>query len=152
MVKTSLDAGAINSNNVHSICSICSLPIFRGVVVRFRTPETHTNEQQRQSTLQTMSIEVREGQAAAARQMAQGAAASSPITAVLCVCVRGGKVAYPRDDIWGRNTFPVYFPILEIVTTNIRLHMQRTQILLQANLAEIKIYYLHRGIINNGLI
>ena len=38
-----------------------------------------------------MAIEVREGQAAAARQMAQGVAASSRITAVLRVCARGGK-------------------------------------------------------------
>ena len=46
------------------------------MVVRFRKPETHPNAPQRHNTLQTMAIEVREGQAAAARQMAQGAAAS----------------------------------------------------------------------------
>ena len=40
-----------------------------------------------------MAIEVREGQAAAARQLAQGAAASSRNTAVLCVGARGGKLA-----------------------------------------------------------
>ena len=43
---------------------------FRGVVVRFRQPETHTNAPQRHNTLQTMAIEVREGQAAAALHMA----------------------------------------------------------------------------------
>ena len=63
--------------------------IFRGVDVRFRKAETHTNAPQRHNTLQTAAIEVREGQAAAARQMAQGPAASSRITAVLCVCARG---------------------------------------------------------------
>ena len=52
----------------------------------------HTHAPQRHNTLQTMAIEVREDQAAAARQMAQGAAASSRIT-VLCVCARGGKFA-----------------------------------------------------------
>ena len=94
--------------------------------------------------LQTMAIEVREGQAAAAPQMARGAAAPSRFTAVLCVCARGGKfAASPRENIWRRNTlsrsrpeigtkhaFSVDFPILEIVRTNIRLHMQCTQILL----------------------
>ena len=58
----------------------------------FEIPK-HTNTPQRHNTLQTMAIEVREGQAAAARQMAQGAAASSRNTAVLCVCARGGKFA-----------------------------------------------------------
>ena len=32
----------------------------RGVVARFRNPETHTNAPQRHNTLQTMAIEVRE--------------------------------------------------------------------------------------------
>ena len=72
-------------------CSIHSLAFFRGVVVRFRKAETYTNVPQRHNTLQTMAIEVREGQAAAARQMAQGAAASSRISAVSCVYARGGK-------------------------------------------------------------
>ena len=36
-----------------------------------------------------MAIEVHEGQAAVARQMAQAAALSSRITAVMCVCARG---------------------------------------------------------------
>ena len=67
--------------------------IFREVVVRFRQAETHANAPQRHNTLQTMAIEVREDQAAAAWQMTQGAAASSRITAVLCVCARGGKFA-----------------------------------------------------------
>ena len=49
-----------------------SLAFFRGVVVRFRKLEIHTNAAQRHSTLQTMAIEVREGQTAAARQTAQG--------------------------------------------------------------------------------
>ena len=67
--------------------------IFRAVVVRFRKLETHANAPQRHNTQQTMAIEVRDGQAAAARQIAQGAAASSRISAVLCVCARGGKFA-----------------------------------------------------------
>ena len=67
--------------------------IFRRVVVRFRKPETRTNAPQRHNTLHTMAIEMREGQAAAARQMAQGAVAFSRITAVLCACARGGKIA-----------------------------------------------------------
>ena len=68
--------------------------IFRGVRERFRKGETHTNAPRRHNTLQTMAIEVREGQAAAARQLApEGAAAYSRISAVLCVCSRGGKFA-----------------------------------------------------------
>ena len=59
---------------------------FRGVVARFPKPETNTNASQRHKTLQIMAIELREGQAAAARQMIQEAAASSPMTAVPCVC------------------------------------------------------------------
>ena len=62
---------------------------FRGVVVRFRKPETHTNAPQRYNTPQTMAIEAREGQAAADRQMVQEAAASLRNTAVLWVPVRG---------------------------------------------------------------
>ena len=89
LVKTSLDAEAINNGNVQ----IYSWAFFREVVVRFRKDETHTNTPQRHKTLQTMAIEVREGQAAAAQQMARGAAASWRITAVLCVCARGGKFA-----------------------------------------------------------
>ena len=65
--------------------------MFRGLVVRYRKAETYTNAPQRHNTLQTMAIEVREGQAAAARQMAQGAAATSRITSVVCTCERGGK-------------------------------------------------------------
>ena len=65
--------------------------IFRGVVVRFRKTEAHTNAPQRHNTLQTMAIELRESQAAAAGQMAQGAAVSSRVIAVLCVCAHGGK-------------------------------------------------------------
>ena len=42
--------------------------LFRGVVVQFRKAETHTNAPQRHSTLQTMAIDVREGQAAASWQ------------------------------------------------------------------------------------
>ena len=75
------------------LCSTYSSAFFTGVVVRFRKADTHTNAPQRHNTPQTMAIEVREGQAAAARQMAQGAAASSRITDVLCVCARGGKIA-----------------------------------------------------------
>ena len=56
--------------------TIYSSGFFRGVVVLFRKVEIHTNAQQRHNTLQTMAVEVRGGQAAAARQMAQGAAAS----------------------------------------------------------------------------
>ena len=74
-------------------CSLYSLAFFRRVVVRFRNSETHTNAPQRHNTLQTMAIEVREGEAAAARQMAQEAAASSRNTAVLCACAHGGKFA-----------------------------------------------------------
>ena len=79
------------------------------MVVRFRKAETHTNAPQhapqRHNTLQTMAIEVREGLGTAARQMAQGAATSSRITAVVCVCARGGKfAAYLRDKICRRNT------------------------------------------------
>ena len=57
--------------------------------------------------VQTMTIEVREGQAAAARQMSQGAAISSQITAVLCVCARGGQICglTSRQHLEsGRNT------------------------------------------------
>ena len=46
----------------------------------------------RRNTLETMAIEVREGQAATTRQMAQGAAASLGTAAVLCVSA-GGKIA-----------------------------------------------------------
>ena len=65
----------------------------RGCTIsKFRN--THTNAPQRHNTLQTMANEAREGQAAGARQMAQGAATSSPnTTAVLCMCARGGKFA-----------------------------------------------------------
>ena len=93
-----------------------------------------------------MAIEVREGQAAAARQMAQGAAASSRITAALCVCVRaranlrpnlettsGEEIPCP-DLSLTKHRFSVDLPILEIVRTNIRLYMQCAQILLKANL------------------
>ena len=73
-----------------------SLAFFGAVVVRFRKAETHTNAPQRHKTLQTMAIEVREDQAAPARQMAQGAAASSRITAVLCVCAPGGGFWRPN--------------------------------------------------------
>ena len=65
MVKTSLDA---EPNNVQYICWHFLEGWFK-VVVRFRKPETHTNAQHRHNTLQTMAIEVREGQAAAALQM-----------------------------------------------------------------------------------
>ena len=64
--------------------------IFQGGGCTIRKAETRTNAPQRHNTLQTMAIEVREGQAAAARQMTQGAAASSRFTGVLCVCARGG--------------------------------------------------------------
>ena len=86
MVKTSLDAEANSMSNT-------SVRFFRGVVIQFRNSETHTNAPQRHNTLQTMAIEVRESQAAAARQMAQGTAASSRNTALLSVCARGGKFA-----------------------------------------------------------
>ena len=106
------------------------------MVVRFRKAESHTNAPQRHKTLQTMAVEMHEGQAAAARQMAHRAAASSRITAVPCVCARGGKIAdYTRDNMWRRTTlsrsqpdigtrhsFSVDFSIIEIVRTNIRLH------------------------------
>ena len=100
-----------------------------------------------------MPIEVREGRAVAARQIDQGAAASSRFAAVLCVCVRGGKfAAQPPDKIWRRDLLSrsqaeigpkhpaeigpkhpaeigrkhpssVDFPILEVVRINIRLHI-----------------------------
>ena len=50
-----------------------------------------------------------------------------------------------------RHPSSVDFPILEIVITNIRLHVHCTQILLEANLVKIKIYGLHQGTINIGL-
>ena len=70
-------------------CSIYSLTFFRGVVVRFRKAETHTNALQRQNTLQTMAIEVRKGQAAAARQMGQGLPHLRAFL-MFCACVRAG--------------------------------------------------------------
>ena len=86
MLKTSLDAEA-NSN-----VQYFRWHVLEGWLYDFENPK-HTNAPQRHNTLQTMVIEVREGQAAAARRMAQGAAAYSRIAAVLCVCVRGGKLA-----------------------------------------------------------
>ena len=59
----------------------------------------HINAPQRLNTLQTMAIEVREGQAAAARQMAEGSAASSRITAVLCVCACVRAAANSRSNL-----------------------------------------------------
>ena len=126
MVKTSLDAEA-NSNVQH-----VRWHFSEGWLHDFKKPKhtTHTNAPQRHNTLQTMAIEVCEGQAAAAPQMAQGAAASSRIAAVLCVCARGGKFAAELDNIWRRNAlsrsqaeigtkhpFSVDFPILELSET-----------------------------------
>ena len=119
---------------------IYSLAFFIGVVVRFRKLKTHTNAPQRHNTLQTMAIEVGEGQTAAARQIAQGAAASSR---VFCACVRAGENLRPNlettfgEEILcpdlrlrsGRNTpFWWIFRSWKIVRTNIRLHLQCTQI------------------------
>ena len=69
---------------------------------------------------------------------------------LFCACARGGKFACsPRDNFWGRislsrsqpeietkHPFSVDFPILELVRTNIRFHMQCSQILLKANLVD----------------
>ena len=55
-----------------------------------KSRNTH-NAPQHHNTLHTMAIDVRVGQAAAARHMAQVAAASSRLTAVLFLCARGGK-------------------------------------------------------------
>lgn len=87
-VQTSLDAES--NNNFQRI----RWQSFRGGVVQFgKTENTHTNAPQRHITLQTISIEEREGKAAVARKMTQGAAASSPSTAVLFV--RAGARCWP---------------------------------------------------------
>ena len=93
MENTSLDAGA--NSNVQYIRWHFS----EGWLYDFEKPK-HTNAPQRHNMLQIMAIEVREGQAAAAWRMAQGAAASSRVTAVQCVCARGGKLAaYPLPTL-----------------------------------------------------
>ena len=84
MLKDSLDVEA------NSTVQYIRRHFSEGWLYDFEKPK-HTNAPQRHNTLQTMAIEVRQGQAAAARQMAHGAAASLRITAVLCVCARGGK-------------------------------------------------------------
>ena len=70
--------------------------IFVGIFQRgcctIRKSDTHTNAPHRHNTPQTTAIEVHEGQAAAARLMAVGVAASSRITAILCVGARGGQI------------------------------------------------------------
>ena len=84
--------------------SICSLAFVREGVVRFRKPEAHPNPPQRYNTLQTMAMEVREGQAAAARQMVQGAAAPSLIAVVLCMCAPLGQ----NCDLTSRRNLEKY--------------------------------------------
>ena len=84
MEEMSLDAKA-------NIIQCVRRHYFGGVVERFRKPEAHTNAPHRHNTQQTMAIEAHDGQAAATWHMAQEAAASLRITAV--VCVRGGKIA-----------------------------------------------------------
>ena len=83
-----------------------------------------------------MTVEVSEGQAAAARQMANGAAASSEIVRV---CARGQicglsprhlenkYLSRSQPEIPPKHRFSVDFPILEIVKTNSRLNMQCTR-------------------------
>ena len=87
MVKTNIDAEA---NNV--VQDIQRQYLGR-VVVRFRKAPTHTNAPQRRNTLQTMAIEAREVQAAAAWEIAQEAAVSLRITDV--VCMRAGAKLRP---------------------------------------------------------
>ena len=116
-----------------------------GLIVRFRKAETHTNAPQRHNTLQTMAIEVREGQVAAAPQIAQVAAASSRnYCCSMRVSARGANLRPNLETTSGEeipcpdlrldrdetHPFSVYFLILEVVRTIIRLHMQCTQILL----------------------
>ena len=83
--------------------------IFRGVVVRFRKLGTQTNAPQRRNTLQTVAIEVREGQAAAAWRIAQGAAASSRIIAVMA---RVRAEANLRSNL--ETTFREEIPCLDL--------------------------------------
>ena len=59
-----------------------------GWLYDFENPKHPQTRRSATTQLQTTAIEVCKGQAAAARQMAQGAAASLRITAVLCVCAR----------------------------------------------------------------
>ena len=151
------DANVIFPNSVYgnneSRCrsyqqlSIYSLEVFRGVVVRFRTAETHRSA----AVPQHATDHGDRG----ARGSSDSCSANGPggcrIFASLCcsvrVCAGANLRPNPRGNIWRRNTLPpsqpeigtkhplsMDFLILEIVRTNIRLHMKCTQILLQANL------------------
>ena len=80
--------------NLTAIMFNIVVAFFRGVVVRFsKSRNTHKRAEAPQYAIQTIAIEVREGEAAAARQMACRAAVSSRITAVLYVCACGGQFA-----------------------------------------------------------
>lgn len=134
-----------------------------------RTPNKHTNVPQRLNTPPTVAITAREGQSAAARPMAQ-----EDVTYLrtyccwVCVHVRVGQTrpnqARPLNNIWRRTTlsrsppeigtkhpFLVDFPILEMVRTNVRLHLQCTHIFLWVDVGAIKILDLDRGTISSGL-
>ena len=139
---------------------------FRGVVVRFsKSRNTHKRAAapQQYATDHIIAIEVREGRAAAARQMAQGAAAFSRI---FC-CVRAGANLPPnlettsgeeisRPDLSlrsGRNTpFRWIFRSWKwSEPTFVSICSVRRSYCSRRILYRYKIYGLHRGTINNDL-
>ena len=135
------------------------------LVVRFRKPETRTNAPQRHNTLQTW----RSRRARVKLQLFGTWPGRLPYLCEFPLfyasCVRVGEKLRANPEATsgeglncpdlrlrsGRNTPFRWIFLLEIVKTDIRLHMQCTQIFLSVNVAEIKIYDLHQGTINSGL-
>ena len=137
-----------------------SLAFFRGVVVRFRKAETH----KRAAAPQHAADHGDRGARGPSRSCSANGPRGCRIFANYCCSVRlfaRGQICRLTSrqhlekkclvPISAKHPSSVAFPILEIVRTNYRLHMQCTQILLYANLLYIKINGLHRGTINSGL-